>query len=59
MNKFSKRKIYSKISLFSSTPKQEKQMKNLTTNTTFNSKWIEFTYPLNNQIITKDLIKKV
>jgi len=33
-------------------------MKNLTTNTTFNSKWIEFTYPLNNKIITKDLIKK-
>lgn len=33
-------------------------MTNLTTNTTFNSKWIEFIYPLNNQIITKDLIKK-
>jgi hypothetical protein len=33
-------------------------MKNLQTNTTFKSKWIEFIYPLNNQIITKDLIKK-
>lgn len=40
------------------TTKQKQKMQKNTTNTTLNSKWIEFSYPLNNQIITKDLIKK-